>query len=315
MDTMPLHPQCRALLDTFVAAWPAVDYSRVEAAEFRTLMSGPSPFASGDEVESISDRVIDGPGGPLRLRIYRPHGATGSLPITLYFHGGGFVFGPIEGHDNVCRTLAQRAGTLVVSVDYRLAPEAKFPAANEDALAALRWVRANADSLRADPARIAVAGDSAGGNLATVLAHQASAAGIALRHQLLFYPVTDARFDTGSYRDFADGYLLTLDMMQWYWRQYLPDPGVASNPAASPLRRSDLVGLPPATIVLAGFDPLRDEGRAYGDALRAAGVLVELREWPDQIHGFVSMLGVLEGAEQALDFAARVLRRACAVIE
>ncbi len=307
---MALHPQCRVLLDTFVAAWPAIDYTRVQATELRALLSGPSPFAPGDEIESIVDRLIEGPGGPLRLRVYRPQCVSNPLPIALYFHGGGFACGPVEGHDNVCRTLAQRAGTLVVSVDYRLAPEAKFPAANEDALAALRWVHAHADTLGADATRIAVAGDSAGGNLATVLAHQARATGIALRHQLLFYPVTDAQFDTTSYRDFAQGYLLTLDMMQWYLRQYLPDPSAASDPAASPLRQNDLAGLPSATIIIAGFDPLRDEGRAYAQALRAAGVTVNLCEWPDQIHGFASMLGALDAAEEALDFGARSLRLA-----
>ena len=310
MNAMALHPQCRVLLDTFVAAWPIIDYSRIEAAELRSLLSGPSPFSPGDEVDAIVDRVIEGPGGPLRLRLYRPRSSTVALPITLYFHGGGFTCGPVEGHDNVCRTLAQRARTLVVSVDYRLAPEAKFPAANQDALAALRWVHANGESLGADSSRIAVAGDSAGGNLATVLAHQARGIGISLCHQLLLYPVTDARFDTTSYRDFAQGYLLTLDMMQWYWRQYLPAASAASDPAASPLRQADLAGLPSATIVAAGFDPLRDEGLAYADALRAAGVPVVVREWQDQIHGFASMLGALDGAEEALAFGAQALSRA-----
>jgi acetyl esterase len=306
-----LHPQCRALLDGFVAAWPIVDYETITAPELRALFTGPSPFAPGDEVQSIEDRVIEGPGGPLRLRQYRPRTQTaGPLPITLYFHGGGFVCGPVEGHDNVCRSLAQRARTLVVSVDYRLAPEARFPAANDDALAALEWVLEHAAGIGGDRSRVAVAGDSAGGNLATVLAHQAADRGIELKHQLLFYPVTDCRFDTASYGSCAEGYLLTLAMMQWYWRQYLGDPAQAGDPAASPLRQRRLDAMPPATIVTAGFDPLRDEGSAYVRALQAAGVDVNWREWPDQIHGFVSMLGAIDAANEALDLGAASLRTA-----
>jgi acetyl esterase len=310
MTRMTLHPQCRALLDGFVAAWPAIDYSRIQATELRTLLSGPSPFAPGDDVQAITEPTIDGPGGALRLRLYRPHGGSGALPITLYFHGGGFTCGPVEGHDNVCRTLAQRALSLVVSVDYRLAPEAPFPAATQDALAALKWVHAHAGFLGGDAARLAVAGDSAGANLATVLAHQARGTGITLKHQVLLYPVTDARFDTASYRDFAQGYLLSREMMQWYWRQYLPDPAMGADPAASPLRQTELSGMPAATVIIAGFDPLRDEGLAYAQALRGAGVPVDVKVWEDQIHGFASMLGALDGAAEALDYCAAALARA-----
>lgn len=310
MTRMTLHPQCRALLDGFVAAWPAIDYSRIQATELRALLSGPSPFAPGDDVQAITEQTIDGPGGALRLRLYRPRGGSGALPITLYFHGGGFTCGPVEGHDNVCRTLAQRALSLVVSVDYRLAPEAPFPAANQDALAALKWVHAHAGSLGGDAARLAVAGDSAGANLATVLAHQARGTGITLKHQVLLYPVTDARFDTASYRDFAQGYLLSQEMMQWYWRQYLPDPTMGADPAASPLRQTELSGMPAATVIIAGFDPLRDEGLAYAQALRGAGVPVDVKVWEDQIHGFASMLGALDGAAEALDYCAAALARA-----
>lgn len=308
-----LHPQSQAVLDGFVAAWPTVDYDTITAAELRSLMNGPSPFAAGDEVASIEDLRIEGPGGPLRLRIYRPlTSSIGPLPVTLYFHGGGFVFGPVEGHDNVCRTLAHRAGTLVVSVDYRLAPEAPFPAALEDALTALEWVLDHAVDLGGDAARIAVAGDSAGGNIATVLAHQAAERGIALRHQLLIYPVTDCRFDTGSYGSFAEGYLLSRPMMRWYWRQYLGDLAQAANPAASPLRQQRLDAMPATTLLTAGFDPLRDEGRAYAQALNDAGVAVSWREWADHIHGFVSMLGAIDAASEALDFGAQALRTAFA---
>ena len=224
----------------------------------------------------------------------------------------GGIHGPVEGHDNVCRTLANRAQCLVVSVDYRLAPEAKFPSANEDAAAALRWVHASAASLGADDSRIAVAGDSAGGNIAAVLARWARDTGIALRHQLLLYPVTDCRFDRASYAEFAEGYLLTREMMRWFWQQYLPEMELAANPDASPVRDRNLRGLPPSTIFSAGFDPLRDENRAYASALEAAGVQVELREWHDQIHGFASMLGAIDAADEALDHGATALRKAFA---
>jgi acetyl esterase len=309
---MTLHPQCRAVLAAMAAEMPPIDFATVKAADLRATYGGPSPFAPGDEVESIEDRSIDGPGGALRLRIYRPKSSDGSLPITLYFHGGGFVFGAIEGHDNVCRSLAHRAQTLVVSVDYRLAPEAKFPAATEDAIAALNWVRGNASALGADGTRIAVAGDSAGGNLATVLARRARDAGIEVRQQLLLYPVTDWRFDTASYSEFAEGFLLTREMMEWFFAQYLPEPQAGAHPDAAPLRAQDLRGLAPATIYAAGFDPLRDENRAYASALEAAGVAVTLREWPDQIHGFISMMGAIDAADEAVDQAAATLRKAFA---
>lgn len=314
---MSLHPQCRAILDGLAAAWPVIDFDRIEAPELRALMSAPSPFLAGDEVASIDDRVIEGPGGPLRLRLYRPRTDRARtdprrLPVTLYFHGGGFVCGPVEGHDNVCRTLAQRAQTLVVSVDYRLAPEHPFPAANQDALAALRWVHVNAATLDADASRMAVAGDSAGGNLATVLAHEARAAGLALRHQLLLYPVTDAGCQTPSFQQFSDGYLLSAAMMRWYWRQYLPTASLGADPAASPLRCATLAGMPAATVFLAGCDPLHDEGLAYANALRDAGVPVDLRVWDGQIHGFASMLGAIDAATDALDHGAAALARALA---
>jgi acetyl esterase len=307
---MNLHPQCRALLDSFVASWPAIDYTSITAPELRKLLDGPSPFGTGDEVYAITDQSIEGPGGPLRLRIYRPYSSGAKLPITLYFHGGGFTCGEIEGHDNVCRTLANRAQSLAVSVDYRLAPESKFPAANHDAMAAFEWVAKHGERLGGDTTRIAVAGDSAGANLATVLTHQARGLGRRIRHQLLFYPVTNCRFDTASYQELSEGYLLTLSMMKWYWQQYLSDAALASDPGASPLRQKDMEGLPPATIITAGFDPLRDEGRAYVEALRKARVAVDHREWSDQIHGFVSMVGAIDAAVEAIDYGASCLNRA-----
>jgi acetyl esterase len=307
-----VHPQSRALLDALAQMLPPVDWATATAQTVRATFGGPSAFAPGDEVAAIEDRSIPGPGGPLRLRLYRPLGEAPAAgwPVTVFCHGGGFVMGAPEGHDNVCRCLAQRAGTLVVSVDYRLAPEARFPAAVHDAMAALQWVHAQAGSIGGDAARIAVAGDSAGGNLAAVLALQAPGAGIALRHQLLFYPVTDAGCGFASYRHFADGYLLSAPMMQWFWRQYLPHAGAGDDPLASPLRAPDLHGLAPATLVLPGLDPLGDEGRAYARRLVEAGTPVTVHEWPGQIHGFASMLGALDAAQAALNQGADALRRA-----
>jgi acetyl esterase len=308
---MTLDPQAKALLDAF-AAMPAVDFSAVDAAQYRAMMNGPSMFAPGDAVAQVEDREIPGPGGPLRIRLYRDE-SRGHLPITVFFHGGGFVIGNLDSHDNICRCLARRAGSLVVSVDYRLAPETRFPGAVKDASAALAWVHRNARDIGGDASLIAVAGDSAGGNLAAVTAQHWRDHGPALRHQLLLYPLTDWRVDTESYRNYAKGYFLTWDMMNWFTRQYLPDDKAADDLRASPLRSRDLSGLASATVITAEYDPLRDEGEAYARAMRAAGVAVTLHRWPGQIHGFASMLGVLDAADQVLSTAAQALREAFAV--
>lgn len=306
---MPLNSQARAFVDAFEAL-PPVDFSTISAADFRTAFAVPTA-AIGDEVARVEDHLIDTDVGPLRLRLYIPEGA-GPLPVTLYFFGSGFVIGSLELTDHICRALARRAGSLVVSVDYRLAPESPFPAAVDDALDALHWVRRHIGHWGGDAQRIAVAGDSSGGNLAAVLAQLARAEGIALCHQLLFYPPMDAAADTPSYRELATGYGFTAAWMQWYWRQYLPDPASARDVRASPLRQKDLHGLPSATIFTAECDILRDEGEAYAHALEEAGVAVELTRWPGQIHGFVLMLGLMDDAETALDAAAVALRHAFA---
>ncbi|WP_266159824.1 alpha/beta hydrolase [Dyella silvatica] len=307
---MPLNAQARAFVDAFEAL-PAVDFSTISAADFRTAFAAPIAEASGDEVERVEDRLIDTAAGPLRLRLYIPAG-TGRLPVTLYFFGSGFVIGSLEWTDHICRALANRAGSLVVSVDYRLAPEAPFPAAVEDALSALHWVHGHIAEWGGDAQRLAVAGDSSGGNLAAVLAQLARAEGIGLRHQLLLYPPLDAAADTPSYRELATGYGFTAAWMLWYWRQYLPDARSAQDVRASPLRQTDLRGLPSATIFTAECDILRDEAEAYANALQAAGVAVELTRWPGQIHGFILMQGLLDDAELALNAAAAALRRAFA---
>ncbi|MGC1550125.1 MAG: alpha/beta hydrolase [Rhodanobacter sp.] len=307
---MPLHPQVRAFVEAFDAQF-MVDFTTIDAPTFRSIFAMPTPVESGDPVARIEDRLIDGEGGPLRLRIYVPEG-EGAWPMTLYFFGSGFVVGSPEQTDHICRALAHRARTLVVSVDYRLAPEAPFPAAVDDALAALRWICRHAAELGGDASRIAVAGDSSGGNLAAVLAQQARHEGLSLRHQLLIYPPLDAAGNTESYRKLATGFGFTAAWMHWYWRQYLADATDAADVRASPLREPALHGLPSATIFTAEYDILRDEAEAYAAAMQAAGVPVELKRWPGQIHGFLLMTGLFDDAELALDEAAVALRRAFA---
>lgn len=307
---MPLSPQAAKALD-ILAMMPPIDYSSDGSrarAVLAALPGGSSPFAPGDEIAAIEDRTIDGPGGPMGLRLYYPRQDPGALPVTLYFHGGGFVFGSPVLHDNVCRCLTNRAGTLVVSVDYRLAPDSKFPAPLEDGWAALKWLRANASDLGADPDRLAVAGDSAGGNIAAVIAHLARDHGVSLCHQALLYPVTDCELNTSSYVEMGNDYYLTTEMMRWFWDQYLPDDAARHHPMASPLKQKSLQRVAPATIVTAEFDPLRDEGEAYAHALVMAGVSVHLKRWPGQIHGFASMMGILDAAGEALTFVATSLR-------
>lgn len=307
---MPLDPQAKNILD-LLAAMPPVDYSTLTAAEYRALLPGEHGPVADARIANVEDRAIPGPGGPLPIRIYHPEG-KGPFPITVFFHGGGFVACGLDSHDNICRHLADRAGSLVISVDYRLAPEAKFPAAVYDAYAAVQWAYQHAAQIGGIAAAIAVAGDSAGGNLAAVVSQQCRHAGPAICHQLLLYPVMDCRFDTDSYRDFAHGYLLSTDMMRWFWDQYLPDQSAADDVLASPLRQADLRGLPATTIFTPEYDPLRDEGESYGRALQAAGVACELQRWPGQFHGFISMVGAVDAAGDALSQAAQALRRSFA---
>jgi len=238
----------------------------------------------------------------------RPRAA---LPGILYLHGGGWVVGDLDGVDALCRALANRAQAIVASADYRLAPEHPFPAGLDDAETALAWMYARAPSLGADPGRLAVGGDSAGGNLAAALTRRArdahDPARPALRAQLLIYPALDGALATASAAELAEGYMLTREQMRWYWDAYAPE-GAARTPDASPLRASDLGGLPPAVIVLAELDLLRDDGLDYAERLRATGVEVDVRVWPGMVHGFVRLRGLLDDAHAALDEAAARLR-------
>jgi acetyl esterase len=271
------------------------------------------PRAAGPEVAKVEDRRIPGPGPEIPVRIYTPAGA-GPFPILAWFHGGGWVVGDLDTADPTARHLAVGAGCVVVSVDYRLAPETKFPGAADDCYAATVWAAQNAARLNGDADRLAVGGDSAGGNLAAAVALMARDRGKPpLVFQLLVYPVTACDFDTASYRQNAEGYMLTRDGMRWYWDHYLSTPADASNPYAAPLVAQDLSGLPTALVITAEFDPLCDEGEVYGRRLQAAGVPTTCSRYDGMIHGFFGMPAVLDKGQRAIAEASAALRRAFAV--
>ena len=280
-----------------------VDGARATHAQQTRLVAGPP-----EPVAEVADRSIDGPGGPIPIRVYRPDVQTTPGAIA-YFHGGGWVVGTLDTYDTVGRALANAAGAVVMSVGYRLAPESPFPAALDDCWAALQWLGDHAAQLGADPDRLAVAGDSAGGNLATVAARRArDAFAPALRHQLLVYPALDPTTSSASYRELADGYLLSAADMRWYWHQYLGCADPAREDVAP--AHADLGGLPPATILTAEYDPLRDEGEAYARQLEHAAVPVSLHRIPGVIHGFFRWRAVTPAAAEAMQMAGSALRAA-----
>ena len=260
----------------------------------------------------VENRHVPGPDGrrKIRLRLYRPRAPSAPIPVLLWLHGGGYVIGRPEMDEAVCARYAQELGIAVVSVDYRLAPEAKFPAASHDCLAATRWAYENASALDADPGCLFVAGDSAGGNLAAVTALRLrDEGGPKPRGQLLIYPVTDY-FEPGtpSMIENAEGYGQTRDGMIWFWNHNLADASVGVHPHASPLRENDLGGLPPALVYTAQYDPLRDEGEAYADRLAAADVPVEVKRWEGMNHGFFNLPGLVNKATAAMDEACAWVR-------
>jgi len=294
---MPIHPLAQAYLEKRLAAGDgpydglSLDEARAVARRVSAL-SGP-----GEPVAHVEDRALPGPGGPLPVRLYRPE-APAPLPLLVYFHGGGWVLGDLDSSDFGCRAYANRVPCLVVSVDYRLAPEHKFPAAVEDVVAATRWAAAHAAELGGDPARVAVGGLSAGATLAAVTALALrDAGGPALCGQLLTAPVIDARMDTASYSANAEGYGLTRAKMSWFWNHYLARPEDGQHPHASPACAEDLRGLPPAFVMTAELDPLRDEGEAYAQRLAAAGVPVRHRRYDGMVHSFMGP----EAAGEALE--------------
>jgi acetyl esterase len=266
------------------------------------LLSGP-----GEPVAGLRELRVPRPGGEVPVRVYSPAGAGGAPGVVAYFHGGGWCLGSIEGFDTVCRALANASGAIVASVDYRLAPEDPFPAAVEDAEAVVRWLGEHAAELGADPARLAVAGDSAGGNLAAVTARRLrDAGGPPLRLQALVYPVMDAARDTPSYRESATGYGLTADGMARWWRLYLSGAD-GLQPDCSPLRAADFAGLPPAFVLTVDKDVLRDEGESYARALEAAGVTITLHRYDGAVHGFFRWLARARESRRAVEDVAAAL--------
>jgi acetyl esterase/lipase len=266
--------------------FPPLPELRQQLRTMVTLMDEPAP-----PLARIEDIRIPGPAGAIPARVYDAAGGHApARPGVAYLHGGGWVQGDLETHHGLCARLALGSGALVVAVDYRLAPEHPFPAAVEDCLAVYRWLRSHGREIGVDPARVAVAGDSAGGNLAAVVSQQAAADCEPVPTcQVLIYPATDFALDTPSHRELEDAHIIPRDRVQWYAQQYLPAHVDRHDPRASPLRAADLAGQPPALVITAGFDPLRDEGHAYADRLRTAGVDVVDREHPGQIHAFVSL--------------------------
>jgi acetyl esterase len=305
-----LHPEARMLLE-MMDAQPAPPLESQDPVEARMSRIEPMKALGGepDLLGRVEDLSIPGPGGDLAVRVYASE-PGGLRPGVIYFHGGGWVFGNLDTHDTVCRAMAKESGAVVISVDYRLAPEHKFPAAADDSYAATVWAAANAERLGIDPGRIVVAGDSAGGNLATVVAMRCrDAGGPALALQILLYPVTDvSSFETASHREFGEGYFLTSSAMEWFYGHYADSTDLRRHPEVSPLLAPDLSGLPPALVITAEFDPLRDEGEAYAQRLEQAGVPVTVTRYPGMIHGFVSMRGVLAGGRQAMQQVAEHTR-------
>lgn len=284
---MSLDPQIAAIIEQLDSGFPPVH--EMSGAEARALIrSRMVPAAQPEPVAEVADRLIEGQGGPIPVRVYRPE-ADGPLPLVVYAHGGGFVFCDLDSHDGLCRNLANLVPAVVVSVDYRLAPENSWPAAAEDVYTATCWAHDNAASLGADPGRLVVGGDSAGGNLAAVTAIMSrDRGGPAPAAQLLLYPVIAADFDAESYRLFGRGYYNPEPALRWYWDCYVPSCADRAHPYATPLN-ADLRGLPPAVVVIAGHDPLRDEGLAFAAALETAGVPTVGLRYEGGIHGFMTM--------------------------
>lgn len=259
---------------------------------------------------SMELRMIPGAAGEIKARVYAPAGEAAGLPMILYLHGGGWVLGDLDHSDALCRRLALETGYVVANVDYRLAPEHRYPTAAEDSFAAFSWVVREADALGVDPGRIAVAGASAGGNLAAAVALMArDRGGVQPAAQLLAYPVLDDACDSGSFRDFGEGYIVNTDDMRWYWTQYLARPEDAAQAYACPLKADDLAGLPPALVITAECDPIRDDGERYAERLSAAGVRATVSRYPGALHGFFAMPGVLSKGTQAVLEASDFLKR------
>jgi acetyl esterase len=297
---MPLHPEAQQLLAALDAAGlPPFEHMTVPQA--REAAKGFIDLQGEPEEIATEDRTIPGPAGDIPVRVYTPAG-DGPKPVIVYFHGGGWVIGDLDVCDNPVRRIANRTGAVIVSVDYRLAPEHVYPAAFDDSFAATAWVAEHAAELGGDPERIATCGDSAGATLAAAVAIAArDRQGPRLAAQLLLYPVTDFNFTTGSYEQNGEGYLLTKGSMQWFWAHYLGAQDLGKDAFACPARADNLVGLPPAFVATAEFDPLRDEGEAYAANLRTAGVDVTAKRYDGMVHGFAWTLGATPSGAALID--------------
>lgn len=304
---MPLHPQAEAYLARLRnLKMPAIEtLTAREARRYMPLAPRPLP-----EIEHVAAIDVESSNGTCAARLYRPHTVSHPSPLVIYLHGGGWVIGSLATHEGLCRHLARLGKCHVLSVGYRLAPEHPFPQAAEDAYAALSWAAAWAEQQAGAIGSLIMAGDSAGGNLATVACLMArDRNGPAVAGQLLIYPICDALPRTSSYESFADGYGLTRAGMQWFLHQYCPDPNDALHPYVSPLRAESLVGLPTTHILTAEYDPLRDEARQYADRLTAAGVPTTYSEYPGMIHGFVRRTDIFDDAQHALRELATAIER------
>jgi acetyl esterase len=306
---MPLHTEAQQLLAALDAAGlPPFEHMTVPQA--REAAKGFIDLQGEPEEIVTDDRRVPGPAGDIPSRIYTP-GGDGPKPVIMYFHGGGWVIGDLDVCDNPVRRIANRTGAVVVSVDYRLAPEHVYPAGFDDCYAATEWVAKHAAELGGDPARVATCGDSAGGNLAAAVALAArDRQGPRLAAQLLIYPVTNFDFTTRSYEQNGEGYLLTKGSMVWFWAHYLGPQDLGKDAFACPARADDLVGLPPAFVATAEFDPLRDEGEAYAANLRAAGVDVTAKRYDGMLHGFAWTLGATPSGAVLIDDLATAFRGA-----
>ncbi|MCK8498716.1 alpha/beta hydrolase [Myxococcus fulvus] len=312
IDGLRLHPEVQLLL-SLRERKGVPRKSELPLSESRNRLRREALMHSGvlEPVASVTSRVLETKQGPLRARHYVPPGDSRGRPLLVFFHGGGFVMGDLDTHDSPCRRLCHHAGVHVLSIDYRLAPEHPFPAAVEDAIAAFEWALEHAASLGADPERVAVGGDSAGGNLAAVVAQHTVREGTrkpAL--QFLLYPTMDRTRDWGSLSHFAEGFFLTRVDVEWYQEQYMMGSTTPlADPRVSPRQEKSLVGAPPALIVTAGFDPLRDEAEAYATALREAGTPTTLRRFDSLVHAFANMSGLSRACREATVEVARLLRR------
>lgn len=302
---MPLDPQAKAHLELLASLNTPPMHTLPPEVTRANMEKAPRP--PGPEVAKVEAHLIQGIGGDIPVRMYTPRG-SGPFPALVWFHGGGWVFGSVDMADSTARHLANMATCVVLSVDYRLAPETKFPGAAEDCYSATKWTADNVASINVDPSKIAVGGDSAGGNLAAVVPIMAlDRGGPSIIHQLLVYPVIDRNFSTSSYEKNAAGYLLSREMMVWFWDQYLGDDADATNPYVAPLNLDTHANLPPATVITAEYDPLRDEGASYAQCLKEAGVRVKHFDYSGMIHGFFGLWWVMDTARDAQVAAANEL--------